>query len=863
MKKALAGLVLGLLTAPMVAQADNLGTANHPSASRDSHSGYRHAERERGRSYQDVQNTQQFFGSPINKGNVRQLEVHWSYETTTDSYLDALDGTVDGVFKSVIGDMPVENTGAIPAAPAVDGDYIYFNDTSGFITKLNRFTGQLGTEGWKKNYPFELSAPGYTVNASRNTPLIVGDLVIVGSDLQLLEPLCVVIGVPVNIPLLCHLGDGAEVLALNKHDGSVVWRRKVDRHGASKITGSISLAGDKLIVPIAHWEEDWARGYPDVVRNDDTGQWSVIGPKYECCSARGSVVALDVQTGRMLWKTYTSPGDGSKIRVIGDEIGDPDHATIISLADVSGLTQQEIDQAMRATTQPNPSDTKPDGFWGTSVYGHNPTVDLERNRVYVGVSQNELAPEIAERCEKARRELAQQGALVAVAAAAEVPGLPGSLTCANLNQELHNYGNSIIALDLDTGEVKWQQLARRYDAWHHGCGAPDFYGDALVMPLIFPVPIQNTANCTQDPIGPDLGFGQNPLLIEDVLMAPQLRSSASRKPTRSLVIAGNKDGRLFAIDADSGELVWKVNADPGGVLGGLQWGIASDGKNVYFTTRNSKNAGKDIRDTYVPSTDWLDLNGFTDVGVRTGLFVKEDGAKPRGYPAPGTLQQPFPGPNLVFAPFGVTEYPNAFEPLGATPPAEVHPLCNPLFGFSFDGCIKGPISGPAEFWTLVNPPKDIVVDGRSVFVTHGKLKTIAGMVQAVDAGRGEILWQRPATDGFLPGEELDQATADGQLTVGNGVVLVGYADKRGTFVALDANSGRKLFQFNSVNPQGVRYGQIQASALVVNDWVYLGIGSNSGLWFPDKLNRWRGNSFGNRLYAFKLPSHGDDGRPEH
>lgn len=132
------------------------------------------------------------------------------------------------------------------------------------------------------------------------------------------------------------------------------------------------------------------------------------------------------------------------------------------------------------------------------------------------------------------------------------------------------------------------------------------------------------------------------------------------------------------------------------------------------------------------------------------------------------------------------------------------------------------------------------------------------MVQAVDAGRAKILWQRPANDGFAIGEELGTATTDAQLTVGNGVVLVGYADKRGTFVALNAKNGRKLFQFNSVNPEGVNYGLIQGSALVVKDWVYLGIGSDSGTYFPDKLNRWRGNSYGNRLYAFKLPSHDDD-----
>jgi polyvinyl alcohol dehydrogenase (cytochrome) len=368
------------------------------------------------------------------------------------------------------------------------------------------------------------------------------------------------------------------------------------------------LAGDKLIVPVAHWEEEWARAYPDVVRDDATGQWS-IGARYQCCSARGSVVALDVRTGRMLWKTYTAPGDGSRIRVLGDEIDDPAHATTVSLTDARGLSQKDIDDALRAA--PRPGRPNPNGFWGTSVYGHNPTVDLKRNRVYVGVSQNELAPEIAERWEKARRALTASGSPVDVAAAAEVVGLPGGLTCANLNQKLHNYGNSIIALNLDNGNVEWQFLARRYDAWYHACCAPDFYGESQLMPFIFAVPFQNNSNCNQDPLGPDLGFGQHLVIIEDVLMAPDLRGPVPGRPTRSLVIGGNKDGRLFAIDADSGERVWTIDTDPGGILGGLQWGIASDGRNVYFTTRNSRNMGRALSDPYVSSSDWLDANGFS------------------------------------------------------------------------------------------------------------------------------------------------------------------------------------------------------------------------------------------------------------
>ena len=83
--------------------------------------------------------------------------------------------------------------------------------------------------------------------------------------------------------------------------------------------------------------------------------------------------------------------------------------------------------------------------------------------------------------------------------------------------------------------------------------------------------------------------------------------------------------------------------------------------------------------------------------------------------------------------------------------------------------MKGPASGPVELWTLVNPPSDVSADGVSVFNDHGRLQTIDGMVHAVDAGTGEILWQRPAFDGIKG--TIGTGQAFGTLTVGNGVVL--------------------------------------------------------------------------------------------
>src|SRR2546426_4049086 len=41
--------------------------------------------------------------------------------------------------------------------------YLYFNDMTGYLTKLNRFTGKLI---WRKNYVNDLSVPGFVAKRS-------------------------------------------------------------------------------------------------------------------------------------------------------------------------------------------------------------------------------------------------------------------------------------------------------------------------------------------------------------------------------------------------------------------------------------------------------------------------------------------------------------------------------------------------------------------------------------------------------------------------------------------------------------------------------------------------------------------------
>ncbi|MBS0286001.1 MAG: PQQ-binding-like beta-propeller repeat protein [Proteobacteria bacterium] len=707
----------------------------------------------------DIQNTRSFDNSPINSSNVANLELKWEYLTVPDT------GTMNTAF------------GSVSSTPAVEGDYIYFNDWSGNITKLNRFTGALV---WKKNYVNDLSIPNFVVNSSRNTPYISDGLVIVGSNIGLIDPLCKVVNKS-PAPGVCISGDGAIVLALDANTGNVVWRQKVESHPAAKVTGSISGYDGKLFVPVGNWEEDFSRGYPDIYQNP-------INPnsKYPCCSARGSLVALDLKTGNKLWQTYT---------VIGN---DPNN---------------ELQPKLKALLTPR-------GFFGSSTYGHNPVIDPKRKLVYIATAQTTTAPKVAEECEKKRRATGDPNA--------NISGLPGGVTCNNLNEKLKTYANAMLAIDMKSGAVKWVYYARKYDAWNHACGAPDFYGWSSIPPIVFPVHLVNAGNCIQEPIGPDMGFGNQPMLVEDV--------NIPNGGKKDLVIAGNKDGRLFAIDPNNGHLVWETNVDPGSIYGGLQFGRATDGKTIYFGSTNGRNNGRKLSTPYIPVDTFLNVNGLSALGIKTGPFVKKDGATPVPYPAPSNIVLPFPGPNLVF---GINDYPNSYpDPDNTGAPANF---------------LKGPASGPVELWTLINPPSDIVADGVNVISSGNKLKTISGMVQAVDAATGKILWQRPAVDGASP--TLAPTQAFGTLTVGNGVVFIGYADGQGTMVGLDAKTGKKLFQFNNKvklsDNSLVANGGIESGPYVAGGWVYWGAGLETGAYFPSGNGVLRNG--GNRLYGFKLP----------
>jgi polyvinyl alcohol dehydrogenase (cytochrome) len=85
-----------------------------------------------------------------------------------------------------------------------------------------------------------------------------------------------------------YFGDtNGNAYAVDAATGALLWKREVDEHPLARITGSPTLYNGRLYVPLTSYEESQGSN-----------------PSYECCTFRGSVVAVDAATGAIVWKTY-------------------------------------------------------------------------------------------------------------------------------------------------------------------------------------------------------------------------------------------------------------------------------------------------------------------------------------------------------------------------------------------------------------------------------------------------------------------------------------------------------------------------------------------------------------------------------
>lgn len=245
----------------------------------------------------------------------------------------------------------------------------------------------------------------------------------------------------------------ANVYAVDASSGELLWKVRADDQSHAKVVGAPLYHAGRLFVPVTDGEE----GPP-------------MNPKYECCSGRGALVALDAVTGKQIWKTYT------------------------------------ISEEPRPTRK-NSAGTQMWGPSGASIWSA-PTIDAEQKIIYAGTGDNFSDPAT-------------------------------------------KTSDAVLAFDIETGKILWVKQLTEADVFNMAC-----------------VPGPSQASCPEN-AGPDFDIGASPILVK--------LANGKR-----LLLVSQKSGIAHALDPDrNGEIVWQTRVGRGGALGGIQWGSASDGRNMY------------------------------------------------------------------------------------------------------------------------------------------------------------------------------------------------------------------------------------------------------------------------------------------
>jgi len=322
----------------------------------------------------------------------------------------------------------------------------------------------------------------------------------------------------------------------------------------------------------------WAFAYPNATRA--RAQPVIAGNSVFMGSQDGTIYALDVDSACVRWTFKADAEVRSAITIEPAQDGENGHGPYAYFGDFIGQVYAlEADSGIL--------------LWKSSLEDHhNVTITgspkLHQDRLYVPMSSSEWASaaDPAYECCTFRGGIAafdvadgrlvwkshtipeqpkltgkknSQGATMWAPAGAPVWGSPTidekrKVVYAGTGEAYTSpaaaTSDSIIAFDLDTGDIEWVYQATQGDAWNMSC----FIGQA--------------ANCPEEN-GPDFDFGAPPVLI-------------TLSNGRDILLAGQKSGFVYALDPDQeGALIWKKRIGLGGFAGGVHWGMAAEGEILF------------------------------------------------------------------------------------------------------------------------------------------------------------------------------------------------------------------------------------------------------------------------------------------
>jgi polyvinyl alcohol dehydrogenase (cytochrome) len=339
--------------------------------------------------------------------------------------------------------------GDVSARAAVVDGIAYFPDWGGALHAVNT---KDGTKKWSVDLASYFAVTAGSIHA-RTTPAVDNGVIYLGTQ------------------------ENGYLIAVSAGNGKLLWKKQLEAINFAPIITASPVVYKGVV-------------YTGVASNQEP--FAAVIPGYQCCNARGSVVAVDAKTGAILWQTYTTPV----------------------------------------------------GYSGAGVWGSNFVVDPSRRTLYVSTGNN-----YSESTDPAYVACIGAGGTKA--------------SCASPA----NHVDSVLALDLGTGSIKW---ASKQVTWNQPFLAVDGSDDWNVDCFFFA-----NGNCPAN-AGPDYDFAS----------APNLITYKSGNKTKTILGAGQKSGIYFALDPDTGATLWRTQVGPGSSLGGMEWGSASDGSRIYVSIAN-------------------------------------------------------------------------------------------------------------------------------------------------------------------------------------------------------------------------------------------------------------------------------------
>ena len=327
---------------------------------------------------------------------------------------------------------------------------------------------------------------------------------------------------------------GGNLWAVNTDSGKLIWSHQISDYGLA--AGTVSRTSPAVVDGLLY-----------------------IGTQFNPSGPTGWLLAINAANGNLVWKTQpdtsnsfpvitASPTVANGIVFVGMTSNEefaaanpsyPCCSVRSSLVALDASTGAKLWETF----------TVPTGYSGAAVWGSNPVVDSDRHTVFIGTGNNYSHP-------------TDPTYLACIAGGGQ------ERDCLSTD----DHADSIVALDISTGAVKW---TTRLMPWNLTSPPYSYGSDDWNVACIFSGP-NCPANLSNQPTGPDFDFGSGPNEI----------TYKGKHGGKTIIGAGQKSGIYYALDPDSGAVLWQTQVGPGSSLGGMEWGSATDGNRIYVAIAN-------------------------------------------------------------------------------------------------------------------------------------------------------------------------------------------------------------------------------------------------------------------------------------